>query len=70
MADGSAQNKAEFNEEDISSPTESLESIFNMLKLVAVEKRNLLILDVGGAYLNAGIDRNEFMYVQPGYNPT
>jgi len=30
-----------------------------------VEKRNLLILDVGGAYLNAMIDRDEFMYVQP-----
>jgi len=65
VADGSAQDKTEFEDEEISSPTASLESIFNMLKLVAVEKRHLLVLDVGGAYLNAIIDRNEFMYVQP-----
>jgi len=36
-----------------------------MLKLVAVEKRHLLVLDVGGAYLNAKIDRAEYMYIQP-----
>jgi len=65
VADGSTQDRNDFKEEDIASPTASLESIFNMLKLVAVEKRHLLILDIGGAYLNAGIDRSVFMYIQP-----
>ena len=65
VADGSAQDKEEFKDDEISSPTASLESIFNMLKLVAVEKRHLLVLDVGGAYLNAKIDRAEYMYIQP-----
>ena len=65
VADGSIQDREDFADEDISSPTASLESIFNMLKLVAVEKRHLLILDVGGAYLNANIDRPTYMYLQP-----
>ena len=43
----------------------SLESIFNMLKLVAVEKRHLLILDIDGAYLNAEIDRSVYMFIEP-----
>jgi len=54
-----------FDVDDITSPTASLESIFNMMKLVAVERRHLLILDVGGAYLNAKIDRGVYMYIQP-----
>ena len=65
VADGSTQDREDFEDEDISSPTASIESIFNMLKLVAVEKRHLFILDVGGAYLSAKIDRPVYMYVQP-----
>jgi len=65
VADGSTQDGDDFHDEDISSPTACLESIFNMLKLVAVEKRHLLILDIGGAYLNAKIDKPVYMYIQP-----
>jgi len=65
VADGSSQDREDFDDEEISSPTACLESIFNMLKLVAVEKRHLLILDVGGAYLNAKIDRPAYMFIQP-----
>jgi len=65
VADGSTQDRSDFDEEDIDSPTASLESIFNMLKLVAVEKRHLLILDIGGAYLNAEIDRTVYMFIEP-----
>jgi len=65
VADGSTQDRSDFDEEDTASPTASLESIFNMLKLVAVEKRHLLILDIGGAYLNAEIDRSVYMFVEP-----
>ena len=65
IADGSTQDKEEFEDDEISSPTASLESKFNMLKLVAVEKRHLLVLDVGEAYLNAKIDRAEYMCIQP-----
>jgi len=65
VANGSTQDRDDFDEEDITSPTASLESIFDMLKLVAVEKRHLLILDVGGAYLNAKIDREVYMYIEP-----
>jgi len=65
VADGSSQDREDFDDEEISSPTACLESIFNMLKLVAVEKRHLLILDVGGAYLNAKINRPAYMFIQP-----
>ena len=65
VADGSTQDRDDFDVDDITSPTASLESIFNMLKLAAVERRQLLILDVGGAYLNAKIDREVYMYIQP-----
>ena len=65
MADGSTQARSDFDEEDIASPTASLESIFNMLKLVAMENRHLLILDIGGAYLNAEIDRTVYMFIEP-----
>jgi len=65
VADGSTQDRSDFDEEDIASPTASLESIFNMLKLVAMEKRHLLILDIGGAFLNAEIDRTVYMFIEP-----
>ena len=65
VADGSTQDREDFDDEEISSPTASLESIFNMLKIIAVEKRHLLILDVGGAYLNAKIDTPAYMFIQP-----
>ena len=65
VADGSTQDRSDFDEEDIASPTASLESIFNVLKLVAVEKRHLLIFDIGGAYLNAEIDRTVYMFIEP-----
>jgi len=65
VADRSTQDREDFDDEEISSPTACLESIFNMLKLVAVEKRHLLILDVGGAYLNAKIDNPVYMFIAP-----
>jgi len=65
VADGSTQDREDFDDEEISSPTACLESIFNMLKLVAVEKRHLLILDVGGAYLNAKINSPAYMLIAP-----
>jgi len=65
VADGSSQDREDFDDEVISSPTACIESIFNMLKLVAVEKRHLSILDVGGAYHNAKIDRPTYMFIKP-----
>ena len=65
VADGSTQDRSDFEDDDIASPMASLESIFNLLKLVAMEKRHLLILDIGGAYLNAEIDRTVYMFIEP-----
>jgi len=65
VADGSTQDREDFDDKEISSPTACLESIFNMLKIVAVEDRHLLILDVGGAYLNAKINNAAYMFLAP-----
>ena len=63
VADGRMQDKTDFKIEDISSPTAKLESIINVLKIVVEEDRHTLVIDVGGAYLNAKIDRTTFMYL-------
>jgi len=65
VADESTQDREDFDDEEISSPTACLKSIFNMLKIVAVEKRHMLILDVGGAYLNAKINSPAYMFIAP-----
>jgi len=65
VADGSEQDRSEFDEEELVSPTASLESIFNMIKIIIEEGRYKLILDVGGAYLNAAIDRDIYMWSDP-----
>ena len=65
VADGSGQDRSEFNEEELASPTASLESIFNIIKIIVEEGRHKLILDVGGAYLNAAIDRDIYMWLDP-----
>ena len=46
-------------------PTASLESIFNEVKIIVDEGQYKLILDVGGAYLNAAIDRDIYMWLDP-----
>jgi len=63
VADGRSQNRADF--ENISAPTASLESIINAIKIVVEEDRFTLVLDVGGAYLNATIDREVYMKLCP-----
>ena len=61
VADGRMQDRTDFQIDDIASPTARLESIFNVIKIVVEEDRYTLVLDVGGAYLNAKIDREVFM---------
>jgi hypothetical protein len=65
VADGSGQDRSEFDEQELASPTASLESIFNIIKIIVEEGRYKLILDVGGAYLNATIDRDIYMWLDP-----
>ena len=50
-------------DEDYSSPTARVESIFNSLKITVEECRKLLVLDIGGAYLNAKMNEEVYMWL-------
>jgi hypothetical protein len=41
--------------EDVYSPTVSLSSAFSVISIAGKEKRHCIVLDIGGAYLNASI---------------
>ena len=53
VADGSVQDRSQYEIYDASSPTASLESIINVLKILVQEDRCFEVYDVTGAYLNA-----------------
>ena len=55
--------RTQIRDEDYSSPTARIESIFNSLKITVEEDRAILVLDIGGAYLNAKIDAEVFMWL-------
>ena len=50
---GARQRKYLKDEENISSPTASLEAIFTTLVIDAIEERDVAVVDVPGAYLHA-----------------
>jgi len=61
VADGRCQKKEDLN--IAPAPTASCEAIFSILKLICIEGRKVLVVDVGGAYLNAVID-DEYLYME------
>ena len=63
VGDGRMQLKNKLK--DISAPTAYLESIFNSLKIIVEEDRKFIVLDVGGAFLNAMIDCLVYMILDP-----
>ena len=53
VANGKQQNRGEYNDSQISSPTAMLSSILMVAAIAGMERRNVVTLDVTGAYLNA-----------------
>ena len=51
--DGRAQVRADYNSDEIESPTASMAAIFTVAQIAAAEKRFIMVGDVGSAYLNA-----------------
>ena len=49
----------------MASPTVSLESIFNIIQIIVEEGRYKLILDVDGANLNATMDKDIYIWLDP-----
>ena len=64
VAGGNMQDKTLYGD-DISSPTVSISSILMVAAIAAMENRHVVTLDVAGAYLNASLDAEVFMSIEP-----
>ena len=50
--------------EDLSSPTVSTSAVFTIVAIAAHERRNVAVVDVGGAFLNAVMPKSEPVYMR------
>ena len=57
VAGGHMQDRSLYD--DVSSPTVSTETVFLVAAIAAQEKRHVVTLDIGGAYLNASMKEHE-----------
>ena len=48
--------------DDVSSLTAMIQSIFMILSIAAFEKRNVVTVDIGGAYLNTTMPTKVYIY--------
>jgi hypothetical protein len=63
VAMGSEQDRGHVDM-DVSSPTVSSAAVYTVCAIAVVEKRNVLSLDIGGAFLNAYIPSGEVILVR------
>ena len=67
---GDGQDRNHYTRADTSSPTVSISLIFIIAQLAAAEQRTVVTLDIGSAYLNAAMPKDDpsklvFMRIQP-----
>ena len=65
VADGSMQERALYTDDQTSSPTAALQSVFTVAALAAKERREVVTIDVTGAYLNAVMKTDVYMRLEP-----
>lgn len=65
VAGGHLQDRSLYSDGETSSPTVSLQSIYLVSSIAAREKRKVVTLDIGTAYLNADIKKEVLMRVEP-----
>ena len=65
VTDGSMQDKTLYQQQDISSPTVQLHSIFTLASIAAAEGLKVKTMDVAQAYLNADMPRNIYVSLDP-----
>ena len=65
VAMGNFQDKSEYLREELSSPTVAIPSFYMCLAIAANEKRYILCFDVGTAYLNATVEHDIIMELDP-----
>jgi Reverse transcriptase (RNA-dependent DNA polymerase) len=68
--DGRGQDRTEYRQEEIESPTANIASIFTIAQIAAAEGRFVMVGDVGSAYLNAimprgSLDKTLYMLIEP-----
>ena len=57
--DGRAQDRGDYLAEEVESPTASIAAIFTVTQIAAMEKRFIMVGDVGTAYLNASMPTDD-----------
>ena len=62
MACGNHQDRDLYDEEDLSSPTMSLESIFILISFAAQWNAHIATADITGAYLKSSLEPNDIVY--------
>ena len=66
VADGSRQDPTIYDyDKDISSPTVATSSVFTILAHAAAKNHYVITFDIGMAYINAKMDSEVFMYLDP-----
>jgi Reverse transcriptase (RNA-dependent DNA polymerase) len=67
--DGRGQDRTEYRQDEIESPTANIASIFTIAQIAAAEGRFIMVGDVGSAYLNALMWGNQdkvlYMSIEP-----
>ena len=61
VANGNGQDKTIYD--DISSPTAMLQTVYLISAIAAAERRHVVTLDIGGAYLNADMIEEVLMWI-------
>jgi hypothetical protein len=61
VAGGHMQDRALIHPGDISSPTASVPLIFFVMAIAVQQRRKVVTIDIGGAYLNADISKHEIL---------
>jgi hypothetical protein len=62
VACGNHQDRDLYDEEDLSSPTMSLESIFILISFAAQWNAHIATADITGAYLKSSLEPNDIVY--------
>jgi hypothetical protein len=62
VAGGDQQDRALYN--DLSSPTAATSSVFTVAAIAGAEGRSVMVIDIGGAYLNADMGTGIIVYMR------
>jgi hypothetical protein len=65
VAGGHRQDRSVYEDWETTSPTVGMSSVYMLAALAAKEGRQVMTIDVGNAYLNAAIQRDVFMRIEP-----